>query len=120
MITRAPSAELRPDQKDSDSLPPYEVLDPILEAFIEEDLSVDEIEARGFDRATIGTRAGPGEAQRIQAAAGSARGARQPPRVRARLALSDHQRLPALKRGGYQNRHQDFFTSASAVRTSPE
>jgi NAD+ synthase (glutamine-hydrolysing) len=54
VIERAPSAELRHDQKDSDSLPPYEVLDPILEAFIEEDLSVDEIEARGFDRATIG------------------------------------------------------------------
>jgi NAD+ synthase (glutamine-hydrolysing) len=54
VIERAPSAELRPDQKDSDSLPPYEVLDPILEAFIEEDLSVDEICARGFDRATVG------------------------------------------------------------------
>ncbi len=54
VIERAPSAELRPDQKDSDSLPPYEVLDPILEAFIEEDLSVDEIQARGFDRATVG------------------------------------------------------------------
>jgi len=54
VIDRAPSAELRPDQKDSDSLPPYEVLDAILEAFIEEDLSVDEIEARGFDRATVG------------------------------------------------------------------
>jgi NAD+ synthase (glutamine-hydrolysing) len=53
VIERPPSAELRPDQKDSDSLPPYEVLDPILEAFIEEDLSVDEIEARGFDRATV-------------------------------------------------------------------
>jgi len=54
VIDRAPSAELRHEQKDSDSLPPYEVLDAILEAFIEEDLSVDEIEARGFDRATIG------------------------------------------------------------------
>jgi NAD+ synthase (glutamine-hydrolysing) len=54
VIDRAPSAELRLDQKDSDSLPPYDVLDPILEAFIEEDLSVDEIEARGFDRATVG------------------------------------------------------------------
>ena len=49
-----PSAELRFDQKDSDSLPPYEVLDPILEAFIEEDLSVDQITARGYDRATVG------------------------------------------------------------------
>ena len=53
VITRPPSAELRPDQKDSDSLPEYDVLDPILEAFIEEDLSVDQIEARGFDRATV-------------------------------------------------------------------
>jgi NAD+ synthase (glutamine-hydrolysing) len=54
VIERPPTAELRADQKDSDSLPPYEVLDPILELFIEEDLSVDEIAARGFDRATVG------------------------------------------------------------------
>ena len=54
VIERPPSAELRHEQRDSDSLPPYEILDPILEAFIEEDLSVDEIEARGFDRATVG------------------------------------------------------------------
>ena len=54
VIDRPPSAELRPDQKDSDSLPPYEILDPILESFIEDDLAVDEIVARGFDRATVG------------------------------------------------------------------
>jgi NAD+ synthase (glutamine-hydrolysing) len=54
VIERPPSAELRFDQKDTDSLPPYEILDPILEAFIEEDLSVDQITARGFDRATVG------------------------------------------------------------------
>ncbi len=54
VIERPPSAELRFDQKDTDSLPPYEILDPILEAFIEEDLSVDQIAARGFDRATVG------------------------------------------------------------------
>jgi NAD+ synthase (glutamine-hydrolysing) len=54
VIERPPSAELRPDQKDTDSLPPYEVLDPILEAFIEDDLSVDQIAARGFDRKTVG------------------------------------------------------------------
>ena len=54
VIDRPPSAELREDQKDSDSLPPYEILDPILELFIEDDLSVDEIAARGFDRATVG------------------------------------------------------------------
>ncbi|HEY6642281.1 NAD+ synthase [Povalibacter sp.] len=54
VIDRPPSAELRPDQKDSDSLPPYEILDAILALFIEDDLSVDEIAARGFDRATVG------------------------------------------------------------------
>jgi NAD+ synthase (glutamine-hydrolysing) len=54
VIERPPSAELRPDQKDSDSLPEYDVLDAILELFIEENLSVDEITARGFDRATVG------------------------------------------------------------------
>ncbi len=54
VLDREPSAELRLEQKDTDSLPPYEVLDAILEAFIEEDLSVDEIVARGFDRALVG------------------------------------------------------------------
>jgi NAD+ synthase (glutamine-hydrolysing) len=54
VIDRPPSAELRYEQKDTDSLPSYEILDPILEAFIEEDLSVDQIAARGFDRATVG------------------------------------------------------------------
>ena len=53
VITRPPSAELRPDQKDSDSLPDYDVLDPILEAFIEDDLSVNEIVERGYDRKTV-------------------------------------------------------------------
>ena len=53
IITREPSAELRPDQKDSDSLPPYDVLDPILEYFIEADLSVEDITARGYDRDTV-------------------------------------------------------------------
>ncbi len=53
VIEREPSAELRPDQKDTDSLPPYAVLDPILEAFIEDDLSVEEICARGYDRAVV-------------------------------------------------------------------
>jgi NAD+ synthase (glutamine-hydrolysing) len=48
VLTKAPSAELRPDQKDTDSLPPYEVLDPIVEAYVEFDLGVEEIVARGL------------------------------------------------------------------------
>ena len=50
IITKPPSAELRPDQKDSDSLPDYPVLDAILMALVEEELSVEDIAARGFDR----------------------------------------------------------------------
>ena len=53
VITRPPSAELRPDQKDSDSLPPYEVLDPILEAYVERQLSIPEIVALGFEEAVV-------------------------------------------------------------------
>jgi len=49
VIDRPPSAELAPDQKDEDSLPPYEVLDPILEMYIEQDRSVEEILRQGFD-----------------------------------------------------------------------
>ncbi|MEM8547713.1 MAG: NAD+ synthase [Pseudomonadota bacterium] len=53
VITRPPSAELRPDQQDTDSLPEYDVLDPILEAFVERDLSVEQIVALGFDEKTV-------------------------------------------------------------------
>ena len=53
IIERPPSAELRENQLDTDNLPPYDVLDPILEAFIEDDRSVDEIVAMGFERATV-------------------------------------------------------------------
>ncbi|MCZ6715542.1 MAG: NAD+ synthase [Gammaproteobacteria bacterium] len=54
VLAREPSAELSDNQKDSDSLPPYDILDPILEALIEENLSVDEISERGFERAIVG------------------------------------------------------------------
>ena len=52
-ITKPPSAELRPDQKDQDSLPPYEILDPILKHHIEDRLSAKDIVARGFDETTV-------------------------------------------------------------------
>lgn len=53
VITKPPSAELREDQRDDDSLPPYEMLDPILHGLVEEELSVSEIVARGFDRDVV-------------------------------------------------------------------
>lgn len=53
ILDRAPTAELRPNQKDEDSLPPYAVLDPILKAYVEEDRSLEEIVGMGCDRATV-------------------------------------------------------------------
>ena len=53
VLTKPPSAELRPDQKDEDSLPPYEVLDPILKAYVEDDLSFGEIVGMGFERDVV-------------------------------------------------------------------
>jgi NAD+ synthase (glutamine-hydrolysing) len=53
VFDKPPSAELRPDQKDVDSLPPYDVLDPILKAYAEEDRSFEEMLAMGFDRKTV-------------------------------------------------------------------
>jgi len=53
IIDKAPSAELRPDQKDQDSLPPYDVLDAILSLHVEHEKTAAEIQALGFDAATV-------------------------------------------------------------------
>jgi NAD+ synthase (glutamine-hydrolysing) len=53
VLTKEPSAELRADQRDVDSLPPYDVLDPILEAYIEDDVTAGELIAAGFDEAIV-------------------------------------------------------------------
>jgi NAD+ synthase (glutamine-hydrolysing) len=53
IIDKPPSAELRPDQLDEDSLPPYSVLDPILEGYVERDLSLGDLVDMGFDEATV-------------------------------------------------------------------
>lgn len=52
-IKKEPSAELRPDQKDSDSLPPYEILDPVLEAYVERDKSIEDIVDMGYERTLV-------------------------------------------------------------------
>ncbi len=93
VITKPPSAELRPDQTDQDSLPPYDVLDGILHGLIEGEKSVDALVAEGFDRddgAACVAAAGP---RRIQAPPGPARREDHRPRLRPRPALSDHQRI---------------------------
>ena len=53
ILTKAPTAELRPDQTDQDTLPPYEVLDEILECLVEAELPLSEVVARGHDAVTV-------------------------------------------------------------------
>ena len=53
VLTKPPSAELRPDQRDDQSLPPYEVLDPIIEAYVEDDRTAGELIEMGFDEVVV-------------------------------------------------------------------
>lgn len=73
IVSKAPSAELKPDQRDDDDLPPYEVLDPILKGYIEDGLGVSELLAAGFDRGLVGeivAKVNRNEYKRHQAAPG--------------------------------------------------
>jgi NAD+ synthetase len=73
IITRPPTAELKPNQVDQDDLPPYEILDPILQAYLEEHLSIDEICDLGYDRSVVADiirRIGINEYKRRQAPTG--------------------------------------------------
>ena len=97
MLDKPPTAELRPGQLDTDSLPPYEQLDPVLEAYVEGDLTAGELVEAGFDPALVetgGTARGPG---RVQAAPeppwckGDAEGLRAGP------TYAHHQRLPLTR-----------------------
>ena len=88
-MTKAPSAELRPNQTDQDSLPPYDVLDDILQRHIEQHQPADEIIAAGFDAETVRRvlrMVRLAEFKRKQAAPGT-EGHR--PRIRHRLAHAD-------------------------------
>ncbi len=85
IIDKPPSAELRPDQKDSDSLPPYDVLDPILLALVEHEKSVDQLVSEGFDRDTVVRIE-----RLLHLAAGGQAGVAQ---LRPRPPLSDHPRV---------------------------
>lgn len=93
IITRPPSAELRPDQKDEDSLPPYKVLDGILLGLVEHEKSVAQLVAEGFDKDTvvrIERLLNIAEYKRRQAPGRQA----GHPQLRPRPALSDHPRVP--------------------------
>ena len=94
-IARAPSAELRADQRDADSIPPYDVLDPVLEAYVELDRSREEL-LETFDREDRGAGAGTGGPSRVQAPAGASRREAPAEGVRPGPAHADHESLEGL------------------------
>ena len=96
--TSRPRPSCVPDQKDTDSLPEYDVLDPIIEGYVEGDESVSELAARGFDRELVRRVGAHGRPQRVQAPAGAARRARLAQGVRQGPAPADHQSLARLSR----------------------
>ena len=98
IIDRPPSAELRPDQKDQDSLPDYDTLDRILEAYVEEDADREQLIAAGLPGGGRRPRALARRPRGVQAPPGAARDQDHAARVRARPADADHEPLPRLGR----------------------
>ena len=96
IITRPPSAELRPDQTDQDSLPPYEVLDAILARYMEDDQGIEEIIAAGYARGRRGAGHPADQTERIQTPPGAGGHTHHTPRLWARLALPHHVQVPCL------------------------
>lgn len=100
ILSRPPTAELRPEQKDEDSLPPYAVLDPILRAYVEEDRSLDEIVEAGFERATV---------ERVISMVDSSEFKRRQSPIGVKIthrAFGKDRRMPITN--GYRVRHHDF------------
>ena len=96
VLTKPPSAELRPDQRDDQSLPPYEELDPLLEAYVEDDLTRGELIEQGFDPAMVDRITAARRPLGVQATAEPARPADQRQGLRQGPAHADHERLPRV------------------------
>ena len=94
ILAKAPSAELRPDQRDDQSLPPYEILDPVLEALVAHDRSIAEVIGAGFDPDVV-TAGGPaGRRGRVQAPPVTPGGAHHGQGVRQGSPHAHHQPVP--------------------------
>ena len=97
VLTKPPSAELRPDQKDTDSLPAYEELDPIIAAYVEDDLGIDEIVTRGIgDRDHGRARRGDDRPGRVQTAPGRPGGQDHPEGLRAGPSSAHHEPIRSV------------------------
>ena len=100
IITKAPTAELREDQKDQDSLPPYDVLDDILRGLVEQELRVLRDRREGLRPRDRQEGGAPALSRRVQAPAGGSRREGHPQEFRPRPALSHRQSLPRPGHGG--------------------
>ena len=98
VLDKPPSAELRPDQKDSDSLPDYAMLDPIVEGYVQGDLSIAELDGAGFRRRHGAPGGASHRPQRVQAPAGTPRSPGVAEGVRQGSASAHHQPLARLGR----------------------
>ena len=107
VLTKPPSAELRPGQTDQDSLPPYDVLDPILKAYVEEDRTFDEIVRMGFNVDAVRQTIRPRRPCGVQTAPGPAGSQDHPEKLRPRQAHAHRQ--PLLT-----------FLTQSTTRTPPQ
>ena len=96
IIERAPSAELRADQLDEDSLPPYPQLDRVLEGYVEEDRSIDELSSDGIDPDVVQPRRLADRPRRVQAPPGTPGRAPAAEGVRSRPPHADHEPLARL------------------------
>ena len=116
VLDKAPSAELRPDQRDDESLPPYEVLDPVMAGYVEGDRSADELVAAGFDRAGGRPGRGPGRPGRVQAPPDAPGGADLGQGLRQGSTDAHHQPLPV---GGRHRRRPDPRSEQPASGEAP-
>jgi hypothetical protein len=121
VITRPPSAELRENQKDQDSLPPYEVLDEILKRYIEQDQLARRDRRRRLRCRDGGARhRAHGAAQRVQATPVGSRPAHHPARLRSRPALSDHVGLALMGERGVRCQIEEESARLVPVRHACE
>ena len=118
-ITKPPSAELRPNQTDQDSLPPYDVLDGILKLYIEEWQEVDAIVAAGFDRELVAAHPEARRHERVQAPPGRADAPRVDQSLRQRTPDADRATVaPRTKRVQCCDRDLAFMHRCSLHRTN--
>ena len=119
IISRAPSAELRPDQRDEDSLPVYGVLDRILEGYVELDQSREQLIAQGLPGERRRPRDPARGPRRVQAPPGAARDQDLDARVRARPPDADHERLPRVRQRARPSRPQRAAASRRVQSPAP-